>query len=147
MKKVIILITLSVIFIGGCNFIDRTFNKQKRLREAAERARLDSIAKAQTDSIRLAEESEQARVDSLKAAEANKQTKFHIIAGSFKMAENAQKYLKKMECEGYKPQIIQSNNGFNLVSIAAFDNFKGADKQVKKIRDEGKYRVWIYCSN
>ena len=142
MKKGILFLLVIALILGGCDLL----NKKKKAHELAERLRLDSIAQAQQDSIKLADQLQQARLDSLKAAEA-KNKKFYIIAGSFKVSGNAEKYSKKMECEGYKPEVLDYKNGYKLVSVASFDSFNGAKNQVRKIKDEGKYIVWIYHPN
>ncbi len=152
MKKLLLIVLSMALFIGSCNFIDNTFNKKKKMRELAEKARLDSIAKAVADSIQMAEELqrqlEQARLDSLQKAEeealARAKRKYHVIAGSFKIPGNADKYAKAMLCKGYEPEILEGKNGFTYVSIGNFETLASAANLVKQIRDEGEFVVWIH---
>lgn len=156
MKKGIIFITLLALLLGSCNFFDRTFNKKKRQRELLEQQRIqDSIRNAEIDSIKQAEEFqrqlEQARIDSLRmveeAALAKKSNKYHVIAGSFKVPQNAESFAKQMDCEGYQTAVLDGKAGFSYVSVGAFDSFASAANLVKQIRDEGKYKAWIRKPN
>ena len=156
MKKLLLIVLSFTLLLGSCNFFDNAFNKKKKQRELAEKARLESIARAKADSIQLAEELqmqlEQARLDSLRKAEeaalARANRKYHVIAGSFKVPENADKYAKTMSCKGYDSQILEGKNGFKYVSIGAYNTFASAANMVKQVRDQGEFIVWIhYPSN
>ena len=152
MKKLLLIVLSTSLLLGSCNFIGNTFNKKKKQRELAEKARLDSIAWAKADSIQKAEELqlqlEQARLDSLQKAEeaelAKAKQKYYVIAGSFKIPNNATKYAKTMSCKGYDSEIIEGKNGFKYVSVGSFKTFASAANLVKQIRDNDEFVVWIH---
>jgi len=59
-----------------------------------------------------------------------------LIAGSFKSEDNASNLMKKLEAEGYKPELMKGPNGFLRVSVMRFSGFADAantkDEIVKK---------------
>jgi len=155
MKNILLLTIVTALMLSSCNFLERTFNKKKRQRELLEQMRLDSIAKAKADSIQMAEELqrqlEQARLDSIRLAEeaelAKRLTRYHVIAGSFKVLSNAQSFAKNLSCDGFEPQILEGKSGYTYVSVGAYESFSNAANMVREIRDNGKYIVWIHRPN
>ena len=72
--------------------------------------------------------------------------KYHVILGSFKVEGNAEKMYATLEKNGYKPRVIEFNNGFEAVSVAAYDDYREA---LRAMEDVMEYQfcpedVWIY---
>ncbi len=108
-------------------------------RQADSLARLDSIQQAKADSI--------ARIDSIKKART--QNKYHIISGSFRNESYAERYESRMKDQynyGHA-RILRASNGFNLVSIKSYPDYRQALNKLRNIRSQGNFPVWVYKSN
>jgi cell division protein FtsN len=150
----IIIFVLLVSALGGCNLFNKKSKEQEAARVAAERARIDSIARAKADSLKRVEariRQKQARLDSIKRAKEEArlkaQSRFHVIVGSFKTPSYADSYAKKMANEGFSPKIIKAPNGFNLVSVGGYETYASALDKVRDFRENGRYEVWVYDKN
>lgn len=167
-KKLIILSSVAIIFLalvglswyftnGYTNFdflaLDsETENTDNQLAlQNAERT-LDSIAKA--DSIKaLINESIDENTD-LKDAlfyqePSKKEQKpqysaFHIVAGSFRKMENAEKFSSELKSKGYNPKIIQSGDTLFRIAIYSYTDETEALKELYKLRQNSDIKsVWI----
>jgi nucleoid DNA-binding protein/cell division septation protein DedD len=72
-------------------------------------------------------------------------TKFYLISGSFEDFENANRYFKRLQNEGYEPFHLGKHGNFFLVGINVYDNHIEAYGQqynyLDKYPDSG---VWIF---
>ena len=133
--KLIMTLMAAAVLLTGCDFFRSLVGKPtsediERMRlEAQEQARM----KREQDSLNKlrALELEQARI----AAE--------------KVEGNAEKMYAMLEKNGYKPRVIEFNNGFEAVSVAAYNDYREA---IKAMQDIMEYQfcpedVWIYDVN
>ncbi len=67
----------------------------------------------------------------------------HIIVGSFKNMENAERYLKSLKDKGYEHCSAIQNNSMTLVSIQSFDKLYKAQSMQEQILDNHKMESWI----
>ncbi len=116
---------------------------------------LDSIAKA--DSIKAiinhSIDENTDKKDALFYEEPEKQeskpqySAYHIIAGSFKRMENAEKFSSKLKTKGYHPEIIQSDENLIRISIFTYTDESEALKKLYKLRETSDIKsVWILKS-
>ena len=156
-KNLFLFIIVIAIAFSGCKWFQKDEKSQEEI-EAARQARIDSIAKAKADSLRKVEQELQKKQAALEKEAAEEQKKqeqarinaqkpYHVIIGSFKNASYADRYAKKMENEGFKTTIIQSDNGFNMVSVGSHQSLNRAARQLTDIREGGNYQVWVYKRN
>ena len=69
---------------------------------------------------------------------------FHIIAGSFKKMENAEKYCSDLKTMGYEPEIIESGKNLLRISIYSYPDEISALKKLYKLRETSEIKsVWI----
>ena len=69
---------------------------------------------------------------------------FHIIAGSFKKMENAEKFCDDLKAMGYEPEIIVSDKNLLRISIYSYPDEISALKQLYKLRETSEIKsVWI----
>lgn len=149
--KLIMTLMAAAVLLTGCDFFRSLVGKPtsediERMRlEAQEQARM----KREQDSLNKlrALELEQARA----AAENSLENagRYHVILGSFKVEGNAEKMYAMLEKNGYKPRVIEFNNGFEAVSVAAYNDYREA---IKAMQDVMEYQfcpedVWIYDVN
>ncbi len=71
-------------------------------------------------------------------------SEFHIIAGSFKRMENAEKFSNELRSKGYSPEIIKSGEELIRISIFSYNNESEALKKLYKLREASDIKsVWI----
>jgi nucleoid DNA-binding protein len=70
------------------------------------------------------------------------QGKFYLIAGSFKSQVNASVLTKKLENEGYKPEILTGPNGFLRVSVKKCSTLSEAESALGTI-EKNYPGTWI----
>ncbi len=151
MKKYIPLIILSLILVTtGCDNIN-PFKKK------VDHALLEQ---QRQDSIRLAQEAEQSRQQQLaeqaileeqrrieEAERIKASFKYHLVVGSFKVPSNATRYHEKIRSKGFDSQIVMAKNGFQLVTMKSFDNYRTAVNELRNVTRAGEYEVWLYIHN
>ena len=153
MKK---LISLLILFIAvtSCKFIEeKGWFKKDADTLAAYQARMDSIRIA--DSINKVLEAEriieQARFDSIRAAEQAEaerlaRFKYHIIVGSFKTPEYADRYSEYYSGMGYETEILFNEYQFHVVSAKATDDLNEALRQLENFRDTVELEAWLFIN-
>jgi len=152
MRKVLIITLLLAFSFSSCRFFER-FKKDKAADTLAVwEARQDSIKKAEMLKARKLEEARRAREkaiqDSLtRIREMEARNRFHVIIGSFKVPSNADDYQKQVVAFGFtSPKIVESPNGFRMVSVGAFDTYSKAANEILRInrtKDE-PIELWVY---
>ena len=119
-----------------------------------------AVLLAQQDSIRVADSlkrvqnrlkaMEEARLDSIRLAEEEKilletRQKYNIVVGSFRIHENAVKWLEEYRNQGFDPEIIQMNGtGFELVVAESFEKFSQAAVRLDYFQDEIDIDSWLF---
>lgn len=150
--KLIVTLMAAVMLFTGCDFFrslvgkptskDLERMKQEALEQARRQREQDSINRAKA--IALEQAQEEARKNSIENA-----GRYHVILGSFKVEGNAEKMLSLLEKNGYTPRKIEFNNGFEVVSVSAYDNYREA---LRAMEDVMEYEfcpedVWVYDVN
>lgn len=142
-------LALVVMLVSGCDFFRAMVGKptsedMERMRiqkeeQARKEREQDSLAKVQQMLL------EQQRAQALENSLSNT-GRYNIVLGSFKVADNAQKMNEEIVRRGYTPRIITFNNGFEVVSVAHYDNYFKALKEMEKIQewDICPEDIWIY---
>jgi hypothetical protein len=147
MKRLLIPILLLSLLAGGCRF----FNKKEVKKVdtlVAWQHKQDSLNKIQ-EAIAAKEKAVQ---DSLqRVQEELAKFHFHVIIGSFKVPTNADSWLQEVTKMGYNnAKLVDSPNGFRLVSIGAYDSYGKALAEINKINDgkeeADKTELWVFDS-
>jgi flagellar basal body-associated protein FliL len=74
----------------------------------------------------------------------SKASRYHIVAGSFRSRDNAEKLQRKLEKKNQTSTIIEPQGGeFYRVSIAETDNKDEAKSQLKKLKGSFGKKIWI----
>jgi hypothetical protein len=68
---------------------------------------------------------------------------YYIVAGCFKVDENAVKFKNDLIAKGYAAEIIGKHNGLNVVSCSALPNATDAQNALEKIQTELDNGAWI----
>ncbi|NJO88598.1 MAG: SPOR domain-containing protein, partial [Chloroflexia bacterium] len=70
--------------------------------------------------------------------------KVHIIAGSFKQKQYAQRQRNKLNKKGFKATVLPESKGLYRVSVASYDNIESAVKDFDRIKSiDESLSVWI----
>ena len=141
---------VALMLVTGCDFFrslvgmptseDLEKMKQEAVEQARKQRELDSVNRVR------ALEQEKARAAAQENLLDESAGRYHVILGSFKVEGNAEKMYALLEKNGYKPRVIKFNNGFEVVSVAAYDNYRDA---LRAMNDIMEYEfcpedVWIY---
>ncbi len=65
-----------------------------------------------------------------------KESKYYVIAGSFKVESNAINYHKRLINKGYNSENLGLVNGFHMVTFSGFENLEDAVKMLKMVKAE-----------
>jgi nucleoid DNA-binding protein len=68
--------------------------------------------------------------------------KFYLIAGSFKVPSNAERFNKKLIGEGFESDVIVRKNGYHCVSLKTFYTWNDVVAEWRKMKDTNP-GVWI----
>lgn len=151
--KLIVTLMAAAVLFTGCDFFrsivgkptskDIERMKQETLEQARRQREQDSINRVR------ALELEQAKAEAAKNLLDESAGRYHVILGCFKVEGNAEKMNALLEKNGYSPKVIRFNNGFEVVSVAAFDNYREALKDMESIMEYPfcPEDVWIYDVN
>jgi cell division protein FtsN len=73
------------------------------------------------------------------------ETKFYIVAGSFKKYSNAQNLFDLFKNKGYAPLILPKSNGYNRVAIVSYMQEKEARKALSQLRStHNDITFWLF---
>ena len=106
-----------------------------------EQARKDSLLKVQMiqDSIKQAKEDSIAKVQELKM---KNQKKYYLVAGSFKTKKYAEKFVSKLNGEGYSSEIFMERHGFYRVSYNSYVDRQKAFNEYRRMKNQN-IQVWV----
>ena len=167
MKRIILLMMLASLFtLTGCDFFRTLAGRptsedinaikiQRQLaQQAIEQARLDSLRHEQEivkDSLSAVDSIKQyggsilnpSRLGGLFATKL--EYRYHVIIGAFCVRSNAEALLVKTQKLGYKPLLINFNNGLTAVGLCPTNNIVDAKNALKKVRSESfcPKDVWL----
>ncbi|MBN2349463.1 MAG: SPOR domain-containing protein [Bacteroidales bacterium] len=68
---------------------------------------------------------------------------YFIVAGSFKNIQNARKKQQALESEGFKSEVIYTNDNFYRVVLSTFSDKSQAIDELRRIRKGLNYTVWV----
>jgi len=148
MKRLLLPILIISLIVGGCKFFPGKKEVKKVDTMALWQHKQDSINKIQA----AIAAKEKATQDSLqRVQEMLAKFHFHVIIGSFKVPTNADSWLQEVVKMGYNnAKIIDSPNGFKLVSIGAYESYSLAFTEINKINEgkeeQDKLELWIFDS-
>ncbi len=137
---------LAGLFLGGNMYINNLANQQEI---AAQEKITSQIQQASFNilsplpSITLTVEKE-TTVDEIVEEKTITTYKYHIIAGAFKDANNAQKKVDILDTKGYNATIIGLNKwGLTQVSYASYNNKREAINMLNQIRKADNKHAWL----
>ncbi|HIR34421.1 MAG TPA: SPOR domain-containing protein [Candidatus Coprenecus merdigallinarum] len=144
-------LVVALMLVTGCDFFRSIMGKptskdlERMRQEALEQERRqriqDSVDRARQLELEKAMKEEQ-QADLLDESAG----RYHVILGSFKVEGNAEKMFALLGKNGYTPHRIRFNNGFDVVSVAVYDDYRDA---LRAMNDIMEYEfcpedVWIY---
>lgn len=143
MKRIIVPILLLSLLVSGCRYF-RGKDAKVVDTTAAWQAKQDSINKVQA----AIAAKEKATQDSLlRVQEMLAKFRFHVIIGSFKVPTNADSWQQEVATMGFTgPKIVESTNGYRMVSIGSYESYSKAFTEIKRINEsrEDSIDLWIY---
>lgn len=145
-RNLIIVLTIAVIIVGGgvwsffaFDLKDKFFGKKEVIEAPVVEvpAPVDSLAL--TDTIEeplVVEEPTEEIVEAYVK-------KYYVVAGSFKVSSNAERYQQKLLDEGYASEIVMRSNGFHIVSYKTLFTWRDALGEWKNMR-QSNAETWIF---
>ncbi len=150
-KDVIIFVIIAAVIILGVGAYFIFFNKKEQPaplpKPPVKVIPIDSTEIKRKDSIRIAQELEAARLDSLKKVEEEKMAiagKYHLIVGSFKVEENAQKLVEKLQNKGYDKAQYFPNGTLFFVSIDNNVKYGPIEASQQVVLSKEQLNSWVY---
>ena len=155
MRKALIFTLLLAFTLSGCRFFDSFKGDKGEDTLVTWQAKQDSIKKAEMLRVKKIEEARRAKEiaiqDSLtRVREMEARNRYHVIIGSFKVPNNANEFQKQMAKMGFQnPKIVESPNGFKMVSVGAFETYSKAANEILRINrgKEEPVEMWVYKAN
>ncbi len=81
----------------------------------------------------------------LEVAEEDKSLKYFVIGGSFIVPDNAYRFEKSLDAEGFESRILYNpSTKFNYVAYYGFSNYDEAVAQTLKIREALNSEAWLF---
>ena len=161
MRKILIILSMIVVVLPGCKFINEkilkkgsdtlevyTANLEKELADIESRhfyelEKLKLESQAKIDSVIQYYENE--LTGKGKKYTGTKAGTYYLIVGSFKTPGYAEEYSSKVRAMGYTAQIIPAGN-WNLVSAESYLSWKEAVKGLNLVRSNVSVNSWIYVA-
>ncbi|MGE4288200.1 MAG: SPOR domain-containing protein [Salinivirgaceae bacterium] len=145
-RNLIIILTLVIIIVGGgvwsffaFDLKDKFFGKKEVIETPVVEvpAPVDTLALADTiEEPVVVEEPVEPVVEAYVK-------KYYVVAGSFKVASNAERYQQKLLEEGYASEIVMRSNGFHIVSYKTLFTWRDALSEWKTMR-QSNAETWIF---
>lgn len=152
--KTFLLVLTAAFMVSGCDFFRSLVGRPTSAELDA--LRMEAAAKAERqrqveDSLKavamaagqMAED--QTSVESLEPV-TDADLRYQVVLGSFKVPENAERFINLLKEKGYTPKSLKFRNGYNVISAYRSDDFYQA---VKVMNETMEYDfcpedVWIY---
>ncbi len=152
MRKLLIPILLVAFTFSGCSLFNGSKKDKAADTLAVWEAKQDSIKKVQMLKAKKIEEARRARENAIQDSlnrikEMEARNRFHVIIGSFKVPGNADEYQKQVSSTGFQnPKIVESPNGYKMVSVGAFETYSKATNEILRINrsKEEPIELWVY---
>ena len=156
MKHILIILTLVVPFLSGCDFLRKVAGRptgeqienmrlaQLAAEEAALQARVDSLKrekKMAMDSLAALDSIRQQGGSVLNPSllgglfSTRLESRYYTVIGAFRSRSNAEQLLQKAADKGYAPALISFRNGFIAVGICPVNTLKEASEALKKVKN------------
>lgn len=137
-------ILLVVIIIGAALFFFLTDKKQspQNNNQLSQEVKKEQVLPepAKTDSIRPADSTAISQPPSTIPA-----TRFHLVGGSFKNEENAQKFISQLKNKGIEGKLLGQKGKTYIVGIASFNTEEEAFRELnKRIHENPEWKLWVY---
>ena len=117
--------------------------KSKRMAELKLQRQKDSL-----NTLAMIQDSidREAKLLEVKVAAEPKYSKYVIIVGSFKYAQNVPRYIHLLKEAGYTPFELKFKNGYDIVAIDSDDNLNSAYNKMRRFKkiDEVPCDIWVY---
>ncbi len=141
-KKLVIIIAALVIVLGGGTWAVISFDLLSKPEPVVEVIALEPIIDTvpEVDTVKVIEE-EQPTVIEEPAVDPNVKH-YYIVAGSFKVASNADNYNQKLINEGYDSEIVERSNGYYTVSYKTIYDWSEALREWRTMRNTNS-ETWI----
>lgn len=143
-SKVAIIIIAAIIIIGGGGFAAwhfGLFDKQEPVVEVAPIPEPVIDTTPVVDTTVVIEEEPEPEVVEEPSIDPNAK-RYYIVAGSFKIATNADNFNQKLIDEGYQSEIISRSNGFHTVSYKTLYDWNEALQEWQTMRNTDE-QTWI----
>lgn len=70
--------------------------------------------------------------------------KYHVVAGAFRMAENAEKHVQELQAKGYSARLIGANKyGLHQVVYSSYENHREALNTLRQVKRESNAGAWL----
>lgn len=70
--------------------------------------------------------------------------KYHVVAGAFRQAENAQKRVDELKAEGYKARLIGANKyGLHQVVYSSYETRREALQTLREVKNSSNSGAWL----
>ena len=127
MKITVILLALSLLCLFSC--------KDKKVKEELTTQKVEVVEVAKPEPVAPPKEEPKPVV---------KQENYYLVAGCFKIPENAERLQAKLIQEGYDSRIVPFYN-MSMVTYDGYETRKEAQVALNRIvREPGKERTWVY---
>ncbi len=155
MKKILyIALPVTMLFtLSSCDWFNTTFlgkpsKAETARKEAAEKARRDSLAQIEMQQAMEAEQQalERQVLEEETARLAAENKRYHVVVGCFRVPSNADRMLGLLQGRGYRAKMLNFKNGFACISAASYDDIHTAFNEMHKIMksDFAPEDIWVY---
>ncbi len=145
--KLIIIIAAVVVVLGGGTWAVLNFNLLKVFNKPGPVVEvviiepvIDTVPEEVVDTTEVIEV-EQPKVVEEPVVDSNAK-RYYIVAGSFKVASNANNYSQKLSGEGYNSEVIERSNGYYTVSYKTIYDWNEALREWRTMRNINS-ETWI----
>ncbi|MGC9343768.1 MAG: SPOR domain-containing protein [Bacteroidales bacterium] len=156
-KVVVFLIIASTFAMNSCKDGVSFFGKSKQTeaeianlqkQNEALRQELEGIEQEHDQEITaIRSDYEQKLADLQKQIEAGTMAEYdayYVVVGSFKNADYAREYAKKIQEMGYEGKIVPGPYNFNLVTSGTYQTLKSSLEPMRQARENIATEAWVY---
>lgn len=148
MKKAVILLMV-LVTVSSCSLFEKPSMTQEEID-----ALINQKAKVEEELVNLKQDydllkmkaDECAKMFDQQAKKEEISGRYHVIVGSFKKNNNAEKYSERMKAQGASGNIIPGPSDFKLVVFTTHQTLKEAAASMYKARENITGDAWIYMS-
>lgn len=141
MNKLIFLFLAVGLLMAGCRSQEMAAVEEQPVQEVEEVVEVEAVVEEEVIPVR----EERFTFDNTEDEVTHDENTYFVIMGSFRMRDNAERFMGSLRGLGFEPVILLSETGYHRISVNSYDEESPARTRIHHIRNNYPeyYDTWL----